>query len=275
LSMLKLSALTTILAGVVFAQAPPLAGNLVTGAPYSADVVTEVVAPPGAPQTAAPSPVGHVYRDSAGRTRTEQPMLAGPVTKNGEPGEIRIIVQISDPVAGVRYRLDTAGKVAHKQLIPAFAKPADPRFAGLAAGVPTMLPPPPPGGLGAPSLAGAPSGPGGMQAAKLPQPEITVEKLGTKTIEGVAAEGTRRTTVLPAGMTGGNAPVATVSESWIAPDLQVTVLSKAKDMQSGEHITKLVNVKRSEPPAALFAPPADYKIVDDMALPPMPPAPGK
>jgi hypothetical protein len=200
-------------------------------------------------------------------------MLAGPVAKNGDPGAIRIVVQINDPVAGVRYRLDAEGKVAHKQLIPSMAKLADPRFAGLAAGAPTMMPPPPPGGLGAP--AGMPSGPSGMQAANLPQPDISVEKLGTKTIEGVSAEGTRRSAVLPAGLAGGNAPVVTVSESWFSPDLKVTVLTKMKDAKSGEHITRLVNLKRSEPPASLFAPPADYKVVDDMAGPPMPPAQGK
>jgi hypothetical protein len=35
------------------------------------------------------------------------------------------------------------------------------------------------------------------------------------------------------------------------------------DPRSGEHTTKLINIKRAEPPADLFKPPAEYKVVDE------------
>ena len=129
--------------------------------------------------------------------------------------------------------------------------------------VPNMTPPPPPGGMGAPSQAGMSTGPNGMPAGRLAQPESKTEKLGTQTIEGVSAEGTRQTTTLPAGLTGGNGPAVTVSETWFSPELKVTMLSKENDPRLGERTTKLVNVNRSEPSATLFAPAADYKVVEE------------
>jgi hypothetical protein len=40
-------------------------------------------------------------------------------------------------------------------------------------------------------------------------------------------------------------------------------MTKHNDPWSGELKTELKNVNASEPDASLFAPPADYKIVDD------------
>jgi len=249
--MLKLLGLLTILTGVASAQtmgtpaggALPFASALVTGAPYSADEVVEMVPPPGSgTQTSSPTPVTHIYRDSAGRTRTERP--AG--------------IEINDPVAGVRYTLDTQNKVAHKR---ALSDQGTRLPAALMGSVPTMTPPPPPGGMGAPGqgamAAGFPAGPN----AKLPQPQFAAEKLGSKVIEGITTEGSRRTMTLQ--MQGSDRPVVTVSESWYSPELKVTMLSKESDPRLGETTKKLINVNRSEPSATLFAPPTDYRVVEE------------
>jgi hypothetical protein len=42
--------------------------------------------------------------------------------------------------------------------------------------------------------------------------------------------------------------------------LQTVVLSKVTDPRSGETVSKLSNISRSEPPNSLFEPPADYKV---------------
>jgi hypothetical protein len=170
-------------------------------------------------------------------------------------------VEISDPVAGVRYTLDTQNKVARKQLIPPLARFAGSQMpSGFMGAAPTMTPPPPPGGLGAPSQAGIPSG---FAGAPNLQPDVTTEKLGTKTMEGISVEGTRRTATLQVGMEGGNKPIVMVSESWYSPELKVTMLSRESDPRLGERTTRLTNVNRSEPSAALFAPPADYQVVQE------------
>ena len=94
------------------------------------------------------------------------------------------------------------------------------------------------------------------------KPEFATEKLGTRTIEGITAEGTRNTVTLPAGIQGGGQPVVTVSETWFSPELKVTVLFKESDPRFGERTTKLANVNRGEPAEALFKLPADYKIAE-------------
>jgi hypothetical protein len=250
--MLKFFGLSAMLAGMAFAQGSPFASSAtVTGVPYSADVVNEIV-PPGGTQAAPDGPVGHVYRDSAGRTRTERPQLGGPA--KGGAMAAPMSIEITDPVAGVRYTLDEGTRVAYLQRIQASEKSGDdPRMAAIMAAAPKMTPQ-------APAATAAPAG---LLGGKIAQPEVNNEKLGTRMIEGVSAEGSRRTTKLPDGLPGMEGPIVTVSETWYSPDLKVTVLTKDSDSRLGDRTTKLVNVSRSEPSASLFAPASDYKIVEN------------
>ena len=89
------------------------------------------------------------------------------------------------------------------------------------------------------------------------------EKLGTQTIEGVLAEGTRHTTTWPVGSQGNDRPISIVSETWTSPDLKVMVMNKSNDPRSGEHVQKLTNVSLGEPSASLFQPPPEYSVVDE------------
>jgi hypothetical protein len=54
-----------------------------------------------------------------------------------------------------------------------------------------------------------------------------------------------------------------VEEKWVSPDLRIIVLDKYKNTKTGsdETITEIRELDRSEPDAALFEIPADYKIV--------------
>jgi hypothetical protein len=83
------------------------------------------------------------------------------------------------------------------------------------------------------------------------------EELGTKTIEGVSAVGTRNTFEIR--LPGGKTAQAT-SERWFSPDLQTVVMSRHLDPMSGEHVFKLVNIKLAEPAANLFAVPTGFRV---------------
>jgi hypothetical protein len=91
---------------------------------------------------------------------------------------------------------------------------------------------------------------------------MATESLGRQTIEGVQAEGRRTTITIPAGQAGNELPIHIVNESWYSSDLQTTVLSKHSDPRSGETVTRLMNISRSEPSHLLFEAPADYKITE-------------
>jgi hypothetical protein len=90
----------------------------------------------------------------------------------------------------------------------------------------------------------------------------TVEPLGTRQIEGVAAEGTRMTTTIPAGQIGNLNPINMVTERWFSKELQMAVLITRRDPRSGETVYRLTNIVRAEPPPDLFTVPSDYRVVD-------------
>lgn len=128
---------------------------------------------------------------------------------------------INDPVAGVYYELDPGKRSARKITL----RPG-----------PAPMPPPP----------------SSSKAKK--------ESLGTQTIEGVEAEGTRTTIVIPVGEIGNDRELEIVSERWYAPALRIVVLSKHSDPRMGEHTYRLTNLNRSEPERTLFEVPSDYTV---------------
>ena len=76
----------------------------VTGAPYSADQLQEhTILENGKPVTST-YVIGHLFRDSQGRTRTESALKSSPAWH----------IEIRDPVAGFAYVLDDSRKAAHR-----------------------------------------------------------------------------------------------------------------------------------------------------------------
>lgn len=198
---------------LLLAQNEPEPGPVVKGAPYSAQAITETaeILADGSHNTH--KSISMVYRDSDGRERCETPQT----------------VLINDPVAGVSYTLDVNGRTAHRM----------------------MIAPPPAGGI---RIEGGITITGAMITPQSVSP-ITVgtvvgvsqgEQLGTMTIEGFEAEGTRSTT-----------PTGQITERWYSPDLKVVVLTK----RNGETIYRLTQISRSEPAHALFEIPADYAVI--------------
>jgi hypothetical protein len=90
--------------------------------------------------------------------------------------------------------------------------------------------------------------------------QVKHEDLGTQTIEGVSAEGKRETVTIPAGQIGNDRAIDIVSETWYSPELHTMVLRKHSDPRVGETVFRLTEIKRSEPDASLFQPPAGTKI---------------
>jgi hypothetical protein len=86
--------------------------------------------------------------------------------------------------------------------------------------------------------------------------------LGTRTIEGVAATGTKTFVTVPAGLMGNERPVEVVEERWESAELKLVLHSRQQNPVSGEVEYRLTNISRAEPPAELFKIPAGYKVTD-------------
>jgi hypothetical protein len=264
-----------------------IGGNVVKGAPYSAEAVTDTTQALADGNRIVQHSTATEYRDSEGRERREQ-VLANLGGFNAQSTPVQTIF-ISDPVAGANYSLNSSDHTAMK--LP----------------VPSLLPPPPSGGpapdvlyrqvtINGVSVSGPTSGPGPMIAGAVsaaagpitvtagpgpnaifvrrgmvstsgatPDPALpmpNVEDLGSKSIAGVSATGTRTTITIPAGQIGNDQPIVITDERWYSPDLQVTVQSTHTDPRMGTTTYALQNISRAEPSPTLFQVPADYTVTD-------------
>jgi len=210
-------------------------GRVVKNAPYSADLVTETVQVLADGNRIRQSLQVKVYRDSEGRTRREQSVNLNGLGSNSNMPQL---VFINDPVSGVNYALNATDRTGTKTT----RTPGGGRM-GM--------------GLGMGKNGGARRGAASDQNLK-------TEALGRQTMEGVPVDGRRVTMTVPAGQMGNDQPLQIVTETWFSPDLQTVVLSKRSDPRSGETVTRMTNISRSEPPRALFEPPSDYKLTESM-----------
>jgi hypothetical protein len=181
-----------------------------------------------------------VYRDSAGRIRTERPVGA-PLGFPAPPPGLPVMIQITDPAAGYSYNLQSQTKRATRMsLQPAVIDRA-----------PALQPPPLPR----------------QEIAEDLRPKSSTEILDPETIEGVLATGQRVTTTYPVNSIGNDAPIARVNERWTSTELGVVVMIKRLDPVAGDTIQRLTNIDQSEPDPALFKIPADYTITELRPLP--------
>ncbi len=147
-------------------------------------------------------------------------------TGTNRQGQTRTIVTIFDPVAGYSYMLNPATKVAHRMQLPPAGEPA------------------PASGMGP------------------RRGEVKTQDLGTQTVNGLPATGTRTTETIPAGAIGNQQPIPVVRETWISTALKVPVQIKSSDPRAGKGTMDLTGVKTGEPDAALFQVPSDYTVRD-------------
>ena len=251
-------------------------GEVVKGAPYSAEAVTESVQTLADGNRIVHRDTTVLARDSEGRTRRDMTL---PGMSGAAASDAPAFSFLFDAPANISYTLDHATKTARKSTGRAFvihAKSAT-TAAPAVPGAPDPPQPPPPPGVEEGQFIRRGSI-GGMISAGNRVPAGKSESLGKQSFEGVTAEGTRTTTVIPAGQIGNERPIEMVNERWYSPELQLVVLSKHKDPRIGETTYKLTNLRRSEPLKSLFEVPADYTVVaaqDRMPRPPIPPMPPK
>lgn len=198
--------------------------HAVTGAPFSAVQVTVHQ------QTLANGNVierqeqTNLFRDSQGRVREEMTWTGG-----GGQGS-HTFVTISDPVAQVVRRLNPQNKTASEMAMRQ----------------------PPAGGLSA-RMAGG-------QGLRRSSADVVKEELGTQTLNGLAATGTRVTRTIPAGAMGNAQPIQVVRETWFSSDLKVPMMIKTSDPRFGTTVTQFTSLVRNEPDASLFQTPAGYTV---------------
>lgn len=195
--------------------------KLVKGQPFSAETLIEDTKRLFDGTTATKRRTGAIYRDAEGRTRREQPLeMVGGVNIVGSDNKPQMLVFINDFDSRTQIFLDIPNKIARKTPLPTGAGPLDPK------------------------------GPGNAKK----------ESLGTKVIDGVTVEGTREMFEIPVGQIGNDKPMQVVTEKWFSKELQVLVQSRHLDPVAGEHIFRLVNIKRAEPSPEMFAVPSGYRM---------------
>jgi hypothetical protein len=227
-------------------EPPPFSISGITGAPYSAVQVFETTQTLNdGTHISNPQRTIHLWRDSAGRTRTERPFFSPPQLQPRDS----LLVEISDPVVNCQYILDMVNHVAHR----IFAPPPQFGQPGFRSGLIT----------GRTATQGSPPAAIDPPAEARPRPQVSSESLGTRVIEGVLAEGRLTRITHPVGSMGNDQPIVTTNEVWMSRELRVMVLSKSTDPRSGEHITRLTDIDRSEPDPSLFQVPPGYTIVDE------------
>ena len=216
-----------------------------TGAPYSAEATTEFQQTLSDGNRILRRSIVRIYRDSDGRVRRENVSLDGTVES----------ITIVDPAGQISVVLEPRNRtvVADRRariVLPDGAKPAptlEDRKKAEEAAMRRKI-----------ESRDVPSSSRPRSPRSELNEHVSREDLGQRTIEGVAARGTRTTTTLPAGAIGNEQPIRIVSEEWFSPDLQVLVLTKHNDPRSGETTYTLSNVVRAEPDRSLFEIPADY-----------------
>ncbi len=244
--------------GITTALAGPMAA--IDGAPYSAQAVTERVQVLADGNRIVQSTSGTVARDSQGRVRRDETL---PGLSVGKSGEAPHLVFIEDPVAGVHWNLDALTKTAIKLPFAPMRTKASP-------GTGTALIPPPIGPEKTWFLSGMPIPSDAHyrvigKSQTVPDSNVAKTDLGTQTIEGVTAQGTRVIRTIPAGEVGNEQPLTITTETWYSPDLKVLVMSKTNDPRMGETTYRLIDIQRAEPPASLFEVPEDYTVKEQAA----------
>lgn len=242
--------------------------KVVTGAPYTAEAVTESIQVLADGNRIVRRTTARVYRDGKGRTRRET---------LGPDGQIRSIV-ITDPAAGKSFSVDPGTNTVHHTGVATFVSEGGGRIETFTVQKHT--------GAAAPHASAEAkdeanvkvvrevekktsqqvhvSSAGGMtwvtseHASQAAAPKK--EDLGQRTIEGLAAKGTRTTTEIAAGAIGNELPITVVGEEWVSVDLKVLLMTRHADPRTGETTYRLSGIVRGEPDPSLFEPPAGVSV---------------
>lgn len=214
-------------AAATFFEEPPA----IAGAPFSAVSTLQSVTAFADGNRIVRTNTVRYFRDGQGRTRTER----------GD-GPNRMIL-IKDPVGGERYFVRPENKTVLAYKMSAGSTAA----AGMAPSTDDDMTP-----FG---LLGF-----GMGIGANPTTEASSEttSLGQKSINGVAATGTRLVRNIPSGVLGNEKPITSTLERWVSSDLGIAVQVSQKSSIGGTLTLNLGQVTHNEPDATLFSPPSGY-----------------
>jgi hypothetical protein len=93
---------------------------------------------------------------------------------------------------------------------------------------------------------------------------VKIDDLGTTTMNGLPAKGTRRTVTIYGGRDG---PIQVEDEEWYSADLHLNLLVRHSDPRFGVQTIGISNLKRQDPPASMFQIPSGYKIIEASQAP--------
>jgi hypothetical protein len=203
-----------------------LGGKTVTGAPFTATISVNQQQTLADGNEINRTTTGTIARDSQGRIRRDMALPAiGPFAAASQSAPH--VVFINDVVSGTQYILDPERKIAHEIRLAGRGKRLRMRQE--------------------------------IRSTNA-RPNVATTSLGTQTINGVEAEGTRYTRTIPAGQIGNEKPIVITTERWYSPDLQMYVLTKSTNPLSGNSVRQLTDIQMGEPDPALFQVPSDYTI---------------
>lgn len=205
-------------------------GPVVTGAPYSGTETQTIQEKFADGNSVNISTTTQRARDGQGRTYASETIT--PAAATGKAPYTR--ATITDPVAGVRYELDSSTMTAYESRMPRMRTTT-------VSSAPNNTPTP-----------GTTTRPNGAT--------VTVTSLGTQTINGVLAAGTQTTEVIPAGAIGNAQAITITRTSWISTTLNVPVEIKSSDPRVGTSDMELTNISTGEPSATLFQVPSGYTV---------------
>jgi len=202
--------------------AAPASRTPVTGAPYSAIETVQSQETLNDGNKILGQQQTKVFRDRDGRVRRERTFTHGSAAP-------QTMVSIFDPVAGSSYVLDPAKSSAVKAELP-------------------------------PARTGQMNWSNHASGSRKGNAQTQTENLGTQSVNGVPATGTRVTMTIAAGAIGNVQPIQTVRETWISTDLKVPVMIKTTDPRFGTRVVQLTNIVQSDPDPSLFQVPSNYTV---------------
>jgi hypothetical protein len=197
-----------------------LTGKTITGEPFSGTLTEQSVQTLANGTQIQRQEQASVYRDSAGRVRIDSTFTRPTASGNETVTESTIW----DPVAGYSYRLNPQKMTAVQFAIRQRTGTAQPR------------------------------------TTRPADPTLTRVSLGASVINGVNAEGTQETRMIPAGRVGNTQAIQTVRITRVSTDLKIPVQVTESDPRTGTRSMNLTNIVQSEPSSSLFMVPSGYSI---------------
>ena len=224
----------------------PLEGPPVLDAPFSADALTTVRQTLSDGTRIERTASARYYRDRAGRIRIEQMIMGLEALNPAADGQIRTTIY-PDPSKGTVYTLDPMTRTAAE---------GSRDMAGMTVG-------------GGDTFSAPVGGARFLIFSRLERLRqrpwfrgnaIEEQSLGSRRIAGIETVGRRATMTIPVGQVGNDRPMEVVDERWESPELKMVIYSRVSDPRTGIVEYQLSNIRRTEPPPALFKVPVDYTI---------------